>query len=209
MDETFTDGELVEQFVEIVAMASLKAQVEGGLLLSPTEEELEHMIETSLIKMSAIYKAGHFFDQEKYIDEMARQLLEAKRTGEDLWPIFSRFCSFLVALEMAKDLPSLVKKFKELRWWEWTGGHIDLKAFKNVTFLGFAYQIIDAAARELEKDDGLDFDVAQAVQHVALAFKIQLPEKLGECIYFQLCDDPGEYRAAKCDHLDNPTGWMQ
>lgn|GEM_PF-6882883 len=202
MDDTFIDGELVAQFVGIVAAANLQVQLFNGQELSLTEEELEIQIEEGMAEIARIYEKHPRFSQRAYTQQMIKKIQHAGE--ENLWPIFSDYCAFLTAIDASKELPNLLERFKARKWWEWTSLQLSRQAFLDVAFC-----VIDGAAIVLEETGQIEFDVAQAVNHVSLAFEIPLPRELREHVCFHICDTPDEYEGVHWDQSDDTPSVLQ
>lgn len=204
MDDSFTDGDLVEQFVEIVATLTQAAQAADDD--DSSEEEHKGRVTECLEKMSAIYQAGHSFERQKYINEMARRLKEKEEQGEDMWPVLAQYCTYIASVEMTKVLPAVGRAFKHLGWREWTPEGLQEPVFEDVIFQTVAKRIIDAACRELKEPNGLDFEVAQTVWYLSTTLDISLPAELRQRVNFLISGNLEEFEE---NETELSPGWIQ
>lgn len=204
MDNAFKDGELVALFLELVELAHLQTQVDNGEVVEPSEDPPEGRMHECFVEMARIYELYPRFQQQRYMDELTRRLRKIPQDDPSIWPIFSHHCRFLTAIAAIEDLPELIGRFRTYGWLEWT--HLQLV---TGPFEEYAMTVICGAERMLEEEGNISFEAAHMVNHISLAFDMELPTVLGEYIKFVLCDTPNEYQEERWDQPGGSSGFLQ
>lgn len=181
--------DMVDLFMEIIAAERIRRDLEKMREMDcepgedePTEEELLQIVEDNFEKLLDLHRQGERFNQVAYAEEM-RKAVCPTADSDQVWEYFNHYTQFVTIIRDSKNLPDILKRFRESGLTDWTYLKVDRKTFKR-----FAEAFVEGAEEAFTQGIEIDADAALKIGGVADFYRIELSSELRVMIDFQLCE---------------------